>query len=174
MTAVNPNLNITAKSEVVTFSPNSRAETFTITLTLIGTLENPVVRLTADPALGELDIISVLTFGERMGGMGSDVSDRLMNIAAQQALGLGTRRLERMLNLDKVSVSGDILGSGTSTIGVTKRFTSRLNLTYETNMGNFSDQKVTAQYRLMPNLFLEGQSANNGENALDLIFRYSR
>jgi autotransporter translocation and assembly factor TamB len=185
MRTVNPNLNIIAKSEVVTYSPTSRAETFVITMSLLGTLENPMVRLSAEPTLSELDIISVLTFGERMGGMGSDISDRLVNLAAQQALGLGTRRLERLLNIDRISVSGDILGSAGSQgqnqglgqgakIGVTKRFSSRLNLTYETGMGNLSDQKVTAQYRLLPNLYLEGQTTNNGENALDLIFRYSR
>jgi len=178
MTAVNPTLNIVAKSDVTTYSPTARAESFTITLTLIGTLENPVVRFTADPALSELDILSILTFGERMGGMGSHTNDRLMSIAAQQALGLGARRLERILNVDRISVS-DVTGTGGSqsagaTVGVTKRFSNRLNMTYETNTGNLSDRKVTAQYRLVPNLYLEGQTTSDGENALDLIFRYSR
>jgi autotransporter translocation and assembly factor TamB len=178
MAAVNPTLNIVAKSDVTTYSPTAREESFTITLTLLGTLENPVVRFTADPALSELDILSILTFGERMGGMGSHTNDRLMSIAAQQALGLGARRLERILNVDRISVS-DVTGSGGSqsagaTVGVTKRFSNRLNMTYETNTGNLSDRKVTAQYRLVPNLYLEGQTTSDGENALDLIFRYSR
>jgi len=174
MTAVNPTLNIVAKSDVTTYSSASRTESFTITMTLLGTLETPVVRFTADPALSEIDILSILTFGERMGGMGSHTNDRLVNLAAQQALGLGARRLERILNVDRISVS-DVGGqSSGATVGVTKRFTSRLNLTYETNTGNLSDRKVTAQYRLVPNLYLEGQTTSDGENALDLIFRYSR
>jgi hypothetical protein len=178
MTAINPTLNIVAKSDVTTYSSTAKAESFTITLSLLGTLENPVVRFTAEPALSELDILSILTFGERMGGMGSHTNDRLMSIAAQQALGLGARRLERYLNVDKISV-GDVTGSGGSqsagvTVGVTKRFSNRLNLTYETNTGNLTDRKVTAQYRLVPNLYLEGQTTSDGENAIDLIFRYSR
>jgi translocation and assembly module TamB len=176
---LNPTLKVTAKADVITFSPTSRTEQFTITLNVSGTMDNPVVRFTAEPTLSELDILSILTFGERMGGMGSDINNRLMNIAAQQAIGLGTRRLEKLLNLDRVSVSGDVLGTGNSqstgaTIGVSKRFTSRLNVSYETNTNNLSDRKVTAQYRLLQNLFLEGLTGSDGENALDLILRYSR
>jgi hypothetical protein len=176
---IDPTIKLTAKAEVATFSPNARAEQFVITLSVTGTMDNPVVRFMAEPALSELDILSILTFGERMGGMGSDINNRLMNIAAQQAIGLGTRRLEKLLNLDRVSVSGDVLGTGNSqssgaTIGVSKRFTSRLNVTYETNANKLSDRKVTAQYRLMPNLYLEGLTTSDGENALDLILRYSR
>ncbi|MDR2693712.1 MAG: translocation/assembly module TamB [Chitinispirillales bacterium] len=176
---LNPTLRITAKADIITFSPNSRSEQFTVTLNVTGTMDNPVVRFMAEPTLSELDILSILTFGERMGGMGSDINNRLMNIAAQQAIGLGTRRLEKLLNLDRVSVSGDVLGTGNSqsagaTIGVSKRFTSRLNVSYETNTNNLSDRKVTAQYRLLQNLFLEGLTSSDGENALDLILRYSR
>jgi len=181
ITTVNPNLKITAKADVVTFSPNARAEQFTITLNMSGTLESPVVRFTSEPTLSELDILSILTFGERMGGMGSDIGNRIANLAAQQAIGLGTRRLEKMLNVDRVSVSGDVIGamggaeqSAGATIGVSKRFTTRLNVTYETNTVKLTDRKVTAQYRLLPNLYLEGQTTSEGENALDLIFRYSR
>jgi len=179
LTAINPNLRIIAKSDVSTYSPNNRAEQFVITLSITGTLETPVVRFTSEPALSELDILSILTLGERLGGMGSDINNRLMNIAAQQAIGIGARRLEKLLNLDRVSVTGDVLGSGGSqsagaTIGVTKRITSGLNVTYETNMGKLSDRKVTAQYRILPNLYLEGQTTSGGENALDLIFRFSR
>jgi len=176
---LNPTLKITAKADVVTFTPDSRSEQFTITLNVTGTMDNPVVRFSAEPTLSELDILSILTFGERMGGMGSDINNRLINIAAQQAIGLGTRRLEKLLNLDRVSVSGDVLGTGNSqsagaTIGVSKRFSSRLNVSYETNTNNLSDRKVTAQYRLLQNLFLEGLTTSEGENALDLILRYSR
>jgi len=176
---INPTLKITAKADVITFSPDSRSEQFTVTLSVTGTMDNPVVRFMAEPTLSELDILSILTFGERMGGMGSDINNRLMNIAAQQAIGLGTRRLEKLLNLDRVSVSGDVLGTGNSqsagaTIGVSKRFTSRLNVSYETNTNKLSDRKVTAQYRLLQNLFLEGLTTSEGENALDLILRYSR
>ncbi|MCL2182726.1 MAG: translocation/assembly module TamB [Chitinispirillia bacterium] len=181
MVAINPNLKITAKSDVVTFSPNSRAEQFTITLNLTGTLESPVVRFTSEPALSELDILSILTFGERMGGMGSDFGNRALNLAAQPFIGLGARRLEKMLNLDRVSVSGDVVGAlggggqgAGATIGVSKRITSRLNVTAETNTVKLTGGKVTAQYRLLPNLYLEGQTTSDGENALDLIFRYSR
>jgi autotransporter translocation and assembly factor TamB len=174
---INPNLNITAEAEVSTYSPLSKGELFTIKLSITGSMENPVVRFTAEPDLSELDILSVLTLGQRMGSVGSDINDRLANIAAQQAIGLGTRRLERVLDLDRVSVSGDVLGS-TDTRGaalsVTKRLTSRFLLTYETFMGKLSDRKVTAHYRLTPYLYLEGQTTSEGENAMDFIFRYSK
>jgi autotransporter translocation and assembly factor TamB len=172
LAAINPNLNIAAKHDVVTVSPSGRAEYFTITLNLTGTLESPVVRFTAEPALSELDILSILTFGERMGGMGGDISSRLTNIAAQQVLGIGARRLEKLLNLDRVSVTGT--QSEGITIGVTKRVTNRLSLSYETSTGNITNQKAAAQYRLLSNLYLEGQTTSEGEGAVNLMFRYSR
>jgi len=174
---INPNLNITAHADVSTYSPLARGEQFTITLNITGNMENPVVRFTAEPDLSELDILSVLTLGQRMGSVGSDINDRLANIAAQQAIGLGTRRLERVLDLDRVSVSGDVLGSTDNrgaALSVTKRLTTRLLLTYETFMGKLSDRKVIAHYRLTPHLYLEGQTTSDGENAMDFIFRYSR
>ncbi|MDR2577557.1 MAG: translocation/assembly module TamB domain-containing protein [Chitinispirillales bacterium] len=176
----NPNLRIVAKSEVTTFSPNARSENFVVTLNITETLESPMIRFSAEPALSELDIISVLTFGERMGGMGSDINNRLMNIAAQQAIGFGTRRLERLLHLDRISVSGDLLGGSQgagATIGVSKGFASRLFITYETNTVKLDERKVTAQFRpllRLPNFFIEGQATGEGENALDLIYRFSR
>jgi translocation and assembly module TamB len=176
---INPNLNITAYADVSTYSSSvaSRGEQFTITLGITGTMENPVVRFTAEPELSELDILSVLTLGQRMGSVGSDINERLANIAAQQAIGLGTRRLERVLDLDRVSVGGDVLGTTDTrgaTLSVTKRLTTRLLLTYETFMGKLSDRKVIAHYRLTPYLYLEGQTTSDGENAMDFIFRYSR
>jgi len=174
---INPNLNITAEADVSTYSPLARGEQFTITLSITGNMENPVVRFTAEPDLSELDILSVLTLGQRMGSVGSDINDRLANIAAQQAIGLGTRRLERVLPVDRVSVSGDVLGSTDSrgaTLSVTKRLSSRLLLTYETFMGKLSDRKVIAHYRLTPHIYLEGQTTSDGENAMDFIFRYSK
>ena len=174
---INPNLNIIAEADVSTFSTFSRGEHFTITLGITGNMENPVVRFTAEPDLSELDILSVLTLGQRMGSVGSDINDRLANIAAQQAIGLGTRRLERVLDLDRVSVGGDIFGTNDArgaTLSVTKRITSRLLLTYETFMGKLSDSKVTAHYRLTPHFYLEGQTTREGESAMDFIFRYSR
>ncbi|MCL2689644.1 MAG: translocation/assembly module TamB domain-containing protein [Chitinispirillia bacterium] len=174
---VNPNLNIIAEADVSTYSPLTRGEHFTITLSITGNMENPVVHFTADPDLSELDILSVLTLGQRMGSVGSDINDRLANIAAQQAIGLGTRRLERVLPVDRVSVGGDVLGTTDSrgaTLSVTKRLSSRFLLTYETFMGKLSDRKVIAHYRLTPYLYLEGQTTSDGENAMDFIFRYSR
>jgi hypothetical protein len=175
---INPNLNIVAKADVSTYlPPPAKGEDFTITLNITGTMENPVVRFEAEPNLSELDILSVLTLGQRMGSVGSDINDRIANIAAQQAIGLGTRRLERILNFDRISVSGDVMGASDSrgaSLSVARRLTSRLLLTGETFMGKFSDRKVTAHYRLTPHFYLEGQTTSEGENAVDLIFRFSR
>jgi autotransporter translocation and assembly factor TamB len=176
----NPSVRIIAKSEVTTFSPNARSEQFVITLNITETLESPMIRLTSEPTLSEIDIIGVVTFGERMGGRGSDINNRLMNIAAQQAIGLGTRRLERLLNLDRISVTGDLLGGSEgagATIGISKGFASRLFITYETNTVKLDERKVSAQFRPLlrvPNFYIEGLTTGEGENAIDLIYRFSR
>lgn len=174
---LNPNLDIKAYSEVWAYSPMSKDEQFLIHLNVSGTLQNPVVRFSSEPSLSQLDILSVLTLGQRMGAVGSDLNERLKAFAAQQVAGFGARKLEQLLGFERIELSGDLLsmdGEQSPRLSIAKRFTSRLILTYETLVGRLSERKVKAHYRLTPHIYLEGESTSDGKNGVDLIFRYSR
>ncbi|MDG5815404.1 translocation/assembly module TamB [Chitinispirillales bacterium ANBcel5] len=175
---LNPNLNLRAEADVIAVSPNSPGgDPYLITMTLTGTLESPVFRFSSEPELNELDIISVLTLGQTFGSVGSDLGERLRSFATQQVAGFGARKLEQLLGLDRIDITGDIFGGNgdqSARVSITKRLSSRLIVTYETMVENLRDNKTTAHYRLTPNLYLEGQATSEGNSGLDLIFRFSR
>ncbi len=174
---INPNLNIKAYTPVTVTSPLAKTEEFVIHLNVTGTLENPMVSFTSEPEdLSDLDIFSVLTLGQRLGSIGSDLNDRLKSFAAQQLAGFGARKLEQLGIFDRIDIS-DLFNSNSdqgSRVSVTKRISNRLVLSYETLVGKLSERKVTAHYRLTPHIYLEGQTNGETESGLDLIFRYSK
>ncbi|MFP4163959.1 MAG: translocation/assembly module TamB domain-containing protein [Chitinispirillaceae bacterium] len=173
----NPKLDIKAYSEVWAYSPVSNDEQYLIHLNVSGTLEDPVVRFSSEPSLSQLDILSVLTLGQRVGSIGSDLNERLKAFAAQQLAGFGARKLEQLLGFERIELSGDLLsmdGDQSPRLSIAKRISSRLMLTYETLVGQLSERKMTAHYRLTPHIYLEGQTTSDGKNGVDLIFRFSR
>ena len=177
--SLNPNLNVEASTDVFAFSPHkSSSDPYTITMYLSGTLEQPILRFSSDPALNELDILSVLTLGQTFGSIGADLGDRLRIFATQQLAGFGTRKLEQWTGLDRIDITGDILGRNGeqgARVSVTKRLSSRLIVTGETHLDrNLSERKMRAHYRLTPRIALEGETSSEGDNGVDIIFRYSR
>ncbi|KMQ51236.1 protein of unknown function DUF490 [Chitinispirillum alkaliphilum] len=172
---LNPNLNLQAQTSVYAFSAEESSTLYTIRMSLTGTLEDPIVRFSSEPDLNELDIFSVLTLGQTFGSIGPDIRDRLRVFATQQIAGFGARKLEQLFGLDRIDFTGDILGRDeTARLSITKRFTDRLMLTYETPVENMIEGKMTAHYRITPNIYLEGQATTEGDNGIDLIFRFSR
>ncbi len=173
---LNPNLNLKAQTDVLAYSLEKASTLYTIHMSVTGTLEEPIVRFSSEPFLNELDIVSVLTLGQTFGSVGSDIGDRLRVFATQQLTGFGARRLEQLLGLDRIDITGDILGGedAGARVSITKRLSNRLMVTYETPFENIVEGKMTAHYRLTPNIYLEGQATTHGDNGIDLIFRFSR
>jgi hypothetical protein len=175
----NPILNVQAQTEV--FS-NIEDNPFTINLTVSGDLESPVLHLSeATGAWDEANIISILTLGQPIGAVGNDLGNRIRNFAAQSIAGFGARKLEQLLRLERVNLSGDIFSSQGQTLqnsrlSVTKRITPRLLVSYETAISDFKKRNLSALFRLTRNLFIKGNNDNEQgkESGLDLIFRYSK
>ncbi|MBD3345145.1 MAG: hypothetical protein GF401_08805 [Chitinivibrionales bacterium] len=176
---LNPSLSITATTDVVTVSPSPgtevpESETYTITLIVTGTLENPEVILNSEPPLSQPDIVSVLTLGTTLGGVSGELADRIQSLAANQLIGFGTRRLEQLLGLQDITITGDVFGTGTEAqVSLTKRISERLTLTYGTALSALGNQIVTAVYRLTGWLFLVGRAGQEGNTSIDLKVRLS-
>jgi translocation and assembly module TamB len=176
---LNPSIYIEAKTEVTTFTPRTtQSITYSINLIVTGNLEHPEVTFTSVPSLSEPNIISVLTLGTTIGSVGSDIASRIGSIVGNEIIGFGTRRLERLLDLESITVSGDIFNSQGDKDGsqllVTKRLSDRLTLSYETAIGTLNKQSISILYRLFPFLYLIGQTDNAGNANLNLKFRLNR
>lgn len=177
--AFNPNFQITAQSTVQAIAAGSdQFIDYTITLQVTGDLQNPRITLSSTPPLNEPNIVSVLTLGTTLGAVGSDLGSRIAILAEQQLLGLGVNRLEEIVGLDDITISGSILGASSEVqpqVKLTKRVSRRLTVSYGTPITGeaFSTQTVTARYWITPFMFLNASINQEGNALIDLNFRYS-
>ncbi|NLD99759.1 MAG: hypothetical protein GX640_07780, partial [Fibrobacter sp.] len=86
-------------------------------------------------------------------------------------------KLERILNLQSITVSGNVFNSSTASgpqITLTKRFTNRLTVSYTSMIENVYRQKIAAILRLFPFLFVIGETDEFGNANINLNFRTNR
>jgi autotransporter translocation and assembly factor TamB len=174
----NPTINVSAKNGVTYSETDSNSVTDTMTLNILGDLKKIKFSLSSSSnSLTEADIISILTFGQRLGNVGGDIKQRIKVFAGQSLLGLGTRKLEQFLDIDKIDVSGDIFdysAEKSAKLTVSKRISPKLMLSYETAIANLSRRKISASYSLTKYFYLRGETENKGESGIDFIFKYSK
>ncbi|MDO5575498.1 MAG: translocation/assembly module TamB domain-containing protein, partial [Fibrobacter sp.] len=173
----NPSFDITGNTEVIAFSASeAQTQAYDITISVNGNLDKPTVELESEPPLSKPDIIGVLTLGSTLGAIGSDLANRIGNLVGQEIIGLGTNKLERILNLQSINVSGNIFnatsGKGAE-ITLSRSFSKRLIFTYTTGFANFLSPKISAVFRLFPYLFLTGATNSNGAD-IGLRFRTNK
>lgn len=173
----NPSFDITGNTEVIAFSASdAQTQAYDITISVNGTLDKPTVDLESEPPLSKPDIIGVLTLGSTLGAIGSDLANRIGNLVGQEIIGLGTNKLERILNLQSINVSGNIFSAASGKgpeITLSRSFSKRLIFTYTTGFTNLLSPKISAVFRLFPNLFLTGTANDNGAD-IGLRFRTNK
>ncbi len=179
---MDPLIDLEAVTEIDMISPAAKGqiqtiESDTIYLTIQGRMSEPEVRLWAkEMPLDEGNIISILTLGQPLGAVGEDLGDRLKIFAQQSIIGFGTRKLEQLLGIEKIDLKGNLFDFNSEhspTLSLTKRFSPRFLLSYETALGDLTKPKVSAMFRLTKHFFVEGQTSNDNYG-LDLLFKYSR
>jgi len=175
---INPTIDLSAKTDVTYIGADSTPVTDTVKLKISGALNKVGFRLSSvTSSLSEADIISILTLGQRLGSVGDNLTKRIKAFAGQSLLGLGTRKLEQFLDIDRINVSGDIFDTkkeSSATLTVTKRISPKLMVSYETAIANLSRRKISAFYSLTKYFYLLGETENKGESGIDFIFKYSK
>lgn len=174
----NPSIVIKAKTDVFYTAADSSAVTDTMILDIYGNLKKIEFKLSSySGSLTEADIISILTFGQKLGAVGGDLKQRIRAFAGQSLMGLGTRKLEQFLDIDRIDFSGDLFNMNSQnspTVKVTKRISPKLIVSYETAIANLSRRKISAFYRLTKYFYLRGNTESKGESGIDLIFKISK
>jgi translocation and assembly module TamB len=176
---MNPSVNLSATAGVTAVVPRTTGvlpgtQTYTITLTVNGRLEDPQLVFTSQPPLTQPDVVSVLTLGTTLGAVGTELGERVQALAANQLLGFGARKLERTLGLEQIRITGDMAGVAVETgphITVTKRLSRRLTLSLATAFRAINEQRVSAVYRLTRFFYLVGTTDQSGDSSIDLRFR---
>jgi translocation and assembly module TamB len=174
------------QSAVIDFVNPSRTEpnvnasvTTTIQQYNIGIrVEGPVDHLRAsyssDPALPPADIISLLAFGktqEASNAAGSTTNQQTAEQSIASAVsGQVTNRLQKIAGISYISVD-PTLGIGqqnaNATITVQQRVTSKIFVTFSTDVTNTQQQVIQLQYQATPTVSLSGTRDQNGGFGFD-------
>ncbi len=167
---------------------DARAETrkgnVTVIVSVTGTLEKSEVELSSDPPLSKTDIASLLSLGVTSGGLAGAGGSVGAGTAAGLALGPYKARVEEgirgVVGLDKFTIEPSF-SAATRTFEpkfiVGKSFGDRFSVSASSNVGASTDSSVTAEVKLLENLYLQGgwestPTSPEGDLGGDLKFRF--
>jgi translocation and assembly module TamB len=185
---LNPSLDLEAVTALAPTIGLRAATEYTITMYITGTLDEPQVSFSADPTLSQVDIVSLLSLGrvrdrddaalalESSSELATVVADRAKVIASQQITGYATRRIERFLNLDEVTIDGNLFAINSSKgprLTVTKQVRDRLSLSYQSVIGDIGTQRLKVSFKLARYLFVEGETDAIDNAGVDLRTKFS-
>jgi hypothetical protein len=171
--STNAAVRLNARSDVT--ATGGSGESYAILLAVSGTVENPIVRLSSNPALSEGDIYSLLLLGTPgsgiAGGAGGAVANRAGELATERLSSYVSRNLNGVLGLEELSVQGNAFDVGRAwnpRVRATTRIFEWLRITYETDARSFEQDDVEVDVRLSRNLSLEGRMDEDGNTSMNL------
>jgi autotransporter translocation and assembly factor TamB len=166
---IEPVVDLVAKTEVSSYQ---------VTLNLSGPLDRLRATFASDPAIPDLEVLSLLATGDpgRLAGEltpeagQGGASQGAESFLAGQAANLIGQRVGTLFGLDKFRVAplaagGDVVSSVRLTVG--KRLRRNLLLTYSVDPSATQDQFLTVEWRLNQNLFLLFTQNGDGSYAVD-------
>jgi autotransporter translocation and assembly factor TamB len=154
---IEPYLDIQARTTV---------QTFEITVGLVGTLDRMTPTFTSNPALPEMDIISLISVGRRADEAGSvEAGTVASSFLTDQLTSAMTRRARTLLDVDQLRVdpfAATENGSPTARLTVVKQLSRDWTVTLATNLSANRAEVITSRYRLGPGVFLEAARQADG------------
>ncbi|MCB2200914.1 translocation/assembly module TamB domain-containing protein [bacterium] len=180
---INPIVELTARSVLKAYQTVD-GKAYTITLNIQGPVDQAQVSLTSDPPLSESDIISILTVGATReqiagrGGAGTTMADilrqRAEDLSSQRISGYVSRKVGSAFGLEQMSVEGNLFNVSNSwgpQLLASKKLTDRMEVTYTTRVGHMNEQGIKLDYKLTEHFSVEGQTDQQGQTGLDLIYK---
>jgi autotransporter translocation and assembly factor TamB len=183
---INPEIDFEAFAEVRPYSAVETPTTYRVTLRVSGDMDHPELTLVSDPPLSQPDIVSLLTLGRIRStdatvatgdepGLGRVLVERAQAITSGQVTRQAERRIERLLNLESVTIEGNLFKINEDwapRVTTTKRLAERLDLSYQTVVGHTNEQRVKLSYRLTRIFYLDGETDQRGRAGLDVRARF--
>jgi translocation and assembly module TamB len=175
---INPMLDVTV---------TQRVSDYLVSIHVTGRAQQPTIAFSSTPELPQADIISLIVLGKTTDRLTKSENNSLADTAQQLAGGVIAGQLEKSLGkalgLDTIEVSaGGQLGSGSVKVG--RYVTQDLFLSVEQNIGQASDTtggpsvgrtsggtKAGLEYSINRRLKVRGSSSDQGETAVDFLWR---
>ncbi len=172
-------VNTVQTEPVVNLEVNTTIQQYNIALRFQGPLDRLHTNYTSDPALASADIINLLAFGQTQEAQAAQAQPG--NLGAESAIASQvtsqvTSRLEKVAGISQLSVDPVLAGSGNQTPGaritIQQRVTSKVFVTFATDVTNTQDTTVQLQYHVNRKWSLSGTRDQNGGFGLDV--RYNK
>ena len=160
---------------VVNLQVNTTIQQYNIAMRLRGPLDRLRTDYTSDPSLPPADIIHLLAFGktEEAANAAPAQSTTLgaESLVASQVTGQVTSRITKVAGISQLSVDPQLGGNGTQQPGaritVQQRATSKLYVTFSTDVTTTQNTAVQMQYQVNRKWSLSGVRDQNGGFGLD-------
>ncbi|HEV2765265.1 MAG TPA: translocation/assembly module TamB domain-containing protein, partial [Pyrinomonadaceae bacterium] len=167
--AADPLLNIQAESEI---------RGYNVIAGITGPLSQPVTTLRADPALPQVDVVSLILTGNLSSG-----GEQSASTLAQSGLGTATSLLtetlitnpvrkatDKLFGLNRLEIDPLIAGRGgaspTARLTIGRQITRDLSVTYSTNVTTDQNQVIAVEYRVSDRLSFVAQYQQGAVNSL--------
>jgi len=182
---INPTLDIVAIANLKSYQTLNH-KPYTITLSLEGSLDEPVTSLQSEPELDKASILTLLTTGatrEQITGSHDNstsvsfsqiLQERAALVSSGKISGYVSRRVGSLLGLKEMSIEGNLFRFGNAwgpQLVASRTITSRMEISYSTTVGYANEQKIRLDYRLKPNLFIQGEVDKKSNSGIDLKYQ---
>ena len=156
-----PNINASVTTTIQQYNIGIRFE---------GTAEQLRTSYSSDPALSTADIISLLVFGKTQeasaaAGAGTNSTQTAEQSIASAVSGQVTSRLQKVAGISYLSVDptlGTSQQNAGATVTVQQRVTSKIFVTFSTDITSTQQQVVQLQYQVKPTVSISGTRDQNG------------
>jgi translocation and assembly module TamB len=160
-----PSLNMAVSTSIQQYNISMRFE---------GPVDHLRTSYTSDPSLPPSDIISLIAFGKTdeasaanpnpPGALGAE------SLVASGITGQVTNRVEKIAGISHLSIDPTLGGSQSNpgaTVTVQQRVTSKIFVTFSTDVTSTQSQTIQLEYQKSPRLSLSGTRDQNGGFAVD-------
>ncbi len=170
-------VNTTQTEPVLNLQVNTTIQQYNIAMRFQGPLDRLHTNYTSDPALPPADIINLIAFGKTQEAQAAQAQPG--NLGAESVLASGvtsqvTGRLEKVAGISHLSVDPVLAQNGTQNPGavvtIQQRVTSKLYVTFSTNVTQTQAQQVLVQYRINRKWSVSGDRDQTGGFGFDARF----
>jgi translocation and assembly module TamB len=143
-------------------------EDITLWLTVTGTVFNPKIRLESKPPLPPADVLSYLAFGAPAATLSQEQYSSLGAQSLGVLGGISAGKLDEILGKSIPFLGGVSVKSGAYTVGVEKKITQNVSVSYERtmneNIGQY-ERQVVIDYKINKHLSVQSQMAPRNSGA---------
>lgn len=161
-----PNVNASLTTTIQQYNIGMRFE---------GPLERLRTSYSSDPALPPADIINLIVLGKTQEASAANSATTTTNLSAEQSIasavsGQVTSRVEKIAGISNLSVDptlGNSQQNAGATITVQQRVTSKIFVTFSTDITSTQRQVIQLQYQATPRVSVSGTRDQNGGFGFD-------